>query len=229
MNTMKTPRPLLLTFFLVSASFWGFAQSPPVAPPTTPPTYGDNYREKYKAAVLEVVEANRTLAELLDILAGKEEQSKELNLDSKHLKEVDLPVAQTGLEMSNTQLANLIQERDGLNDAIDFERTKGDELALVERNLIFEIDRYATKVTQGESDLSSLELEADGVLEKLKVPHLPYWHYLDGKGWLWTDPESYPFVYSYDRENWVYYNQGTHSPWQFFDYQSDSWEDWFVD
>ena len=226
---MKTPRPLLLTFFLVSASFWGFAQSPPVAPPTTPPTYGDNYREKYKAAVLEVVEANRTLAELLDILAGKEEQSKELNLDSKHLKEVDLPVAQTGLEMSNTQLANLIQERDGLNDAIDFERTKGDELALVERNLIFEIDRYATKVTQGESDLSSLELEADGVLEKLKVPHLPYWHYLDGKGWLWTDPESYPFVYSYDRENWVYYNQGTHSPWQFFDYQSDSWEDWFVD
>jgi len=226
---MKTPRPLLLTFFLVSASFGGFAQSPPVAPPTTHPTYGDNYREKYEAAVLEVEEANRTLAELLDILAGKEEKSKELNFDSKHLKEVDLPAAQTGLEKSNTQLANLIQERDGLNDAIDFERTKGDELALVERNLFFEIDRYAAKVTQGESDLSSLELEADGVLEKLKVPHLPYWHYLDGKGWLWTDPESYPFVYSYDRENWVYYNQGTHSPWQFFDYQSDSWEDWFVD
>jgi len=229
MNTMKTPRPLLLTFFLVSASFGGFAQSPPVAPPTTPPTYGDNYREKYEAAVLEVEEANRTLAELLDILADKEEKSKELNLDSKRLKEVDLPAAQTGLEKSNIQLANLIQERDGLNDAIDFERTKGDELALVERNLFFEIDRYAAKVTQGESDLSSLELEADGVLEKLKVPHLPYWHYLDGKGWLWTDPESYPFVYSYDRENWVYYNQGTHSPWQFFDYQSDSWEDWFVD
>ena len=191
---MKTPRPLLLSFFLVSASFWGFAQSPQVVPPTTPPTYGDNYREKYEAAVLEVEEANRTLAELLDILAGKEEKSKELNLHSKHLMEVDLPAAQTGLEKSNTQLANLIQERDGLNDAIDFERTKGDELALLERNLIFEIDRYTAELTQGESDLSSLELEAGGVLEKLKVPHLPYWHYLDGKGWLWTDPESYPFV-----------------------------------
>tara|TARA_B100000212_G_scaffold259177_1_gene199147 strand:- start:1933 stop:2613 length:681 start_codon:yes stop_codon:yes gene_type:complete len=226
---MNTPRPLLLTFFLVSASFWGFAQSPPVTPPTTHPTYGDNYREKYEAAVLEVEEANRTLAELLDILAGKEEKSKILNLDSKHLKEVDLPAAQTGLEKSNTQLANLIQEKDGLNDAIDFERTKVDELALVERNLITKINRYAAKVTQGESDLSSLVLEADGVLENLKVPHLPYWHYLDGKGWLWTDPESYPFVYSYDRENWVYYNQGTHSPWQFFDYRSDSWEEWFVD
>jgi hypothetical protein len=74
------------------------------------------------ATVLEVEEANRILAELLAILAGKEEKSKELNLHSKHLKEVDLPAAQIGLEKSNTQLANLIQERDRHNDAIDSEQ-----------------------------------------------------------------------------------------------------------
>lgn len=229
MKTMKTPLSLAVTFFLSFIPFWGLAQSPPVAPPTTHPTYGNDYRQKYDAAVLEVEEANRILAQLLDSLVDKEEKSMELNLEGKRLKEVDLPAVQRGLEKDKAQLANLIQERDDLNDAIDFERSKGDELAVVERNVMTEIDRYAAGVTEGESDMSSLELEVERVSSKLKVPHLPYWHYLDGKGWLWTDPESYPFVYSHERENWVYYNQGTKSPWQFFDYRSDSWEDWFVE
>ena len=84
-------------------------------------------------------------------------------------------------------------------------------------------------MNEREGLLADLELEIQNSIEALKVPHLPYWHYLDGIGWLWTAPQFHPYVYSFERDNWLFYNQGSHNPWQYFDYQSQTWEDWYLE
>ena len=91
------------------------------------------------------------------------------------------------------------------------ESTKNEEWRLLENDLLAEIDSLTSSMNEREELLADLELEIQNSIEALKVPHLPYWHYLDGIGWLWTAPQFHPYVYSFERDNWLFYNQGSHN------------------
>jgi len=53
-----------------------------------------------------------------------------------------------------------------------------------------------------------------------------YWFYHSRLGWLWTRPETYPFVYrssSADQpEGWIYLRAGT-TPAHYYDYTISKW------
>ena len=107
-----------------------------------------------------------------------------------------------GLDAS---LANLHNERKSVELQIE---EKGREL--VEMN-----QRYA-----------ELEKEYEPIAIKLAVPHLKGWHYEAEYGWLFVEVGSYPYVFSQRTDSWIYYKQGSHQPWEYFDYPSQKWIQW---
>lgn len=73
--------------------------------------------------------------------------------------------------------------------------------------------------------------EADEKVEELnriaEVPFVNGWVYLPEQGWLWTDAQTYPYVYRSETKSWCYFQQGT-LPRLFFDDTSKEWEAWDV-
>lgn len=46
--------------------------------------------------------------------------------------------------------------------------------------------------------------------------------FIQGLGWTYSGPQLYPFIYSFDTENWLYYQQGSEGLW-FYDYALGAW------
>ena len=60
------------------------------------------------------------------------------------------------------------------------------------------------QLTELENDKSKLEEDIAETERKASVPHTPGWHFIDGKGWLWTHPDYFPLVYSQQLTGWFY-------------------------
>ena len=73
--------------------------------------------------------------------------------------------------------------------------------------------------------------ETDKELKELnriaEVPFVNGWVYLPEQGWLWTDAQTYPYVYRSETKSWCYFQQGT-LPRLFFDDTSKEWEAWDI-
>jgi len=48
------------------------------------------------------------------------------------------------------------------------------------------------------------------------------WMYEPNLGWLWTTSSIYPFIYSYNKTNWLYFIKSS-SPRKFWDFQNNTW------
>ena len=49
------------------------------------------------------------------------------------------------------------------------------------------------------------------------------WIWKKGMGWLWTDQGVYPFVFSSDNADWLFFQGQRQGLKLFFDYQSKTW------
>ena len=49
-----------------------------------------------------------------------------------------------------------------------------------------------------------------------------FWSWDKELGWIWTSPDSYPFIYQESR-GWLYYQEGTSSPRWLYDFQASIW------
>ncbi|WOO40798.1 serine hydrolase [Rubellicoccus peritrichatus] len=52
-----------------------------------------------------------------------------------------------------------------------------------------------------------------------------YWFFLDTlkMGWVWTQDNAFPFIWSNDLNAWLYYDTATASPWYFFNTNTNEW------
>ena len=77
-----------------------------------------------------------------------------------------------------------------------------------------------------EDEIAQIKEDLAEAERKALVPHTPDWHYIDGKGWLWTSPDYFSLIYSEQVGGWFYYEPGTHGPWLYYDYNSEAWQEW---
>ncbi len=89
-----------------------------------------------------------------------------------------------------------------------------------------EITACLLLVKESTEEYQRLEQEYEPVANKLAVPHLKGWHYEAEHGWLYVEVGSFPYVFSQRMDSWLYYKQGSHHPWQYFDYQRQAWAFW---
>lgn len=58
------------------------------------------------------------------------------------------------------------------------------------------------------------------------APYVSGWVFTREKGWIYTSPEVFPFVFLESSSTWYLYQLGSAAPRQFFNYQTQEWEEW---
>jgi hypothetical protein len=196
----------------------------PVIPPPPPPPF-DPWKKKWEEATLllaqledQVEEKNATLLIKTNLFEEKQREKstlcdriEDLNHSiseaHKHNQTVEKSLADKEIELAQARkqaecLVLDIANSDARNRELDVQWEKINSL-----------------LSEANHELVTLEEKAD-------VPHLRGWHYTLDQGWLWTDHGYYPLVYSYDRDAWLEYDQGTSDPWHYFDHSSKTWFEW---
>jgi hypothetical protein len=54
-------------------------------------------------------------------------------------------------------------------------------------------------------------------------PNRAVWLWQSDLGWLWTDPDHYPFMFSNQSGGWIFFHGGVRKKLLFFDYALNSW------
>ena len=120
----------------------------------------------------------------------------------------------------------LLAELEGKADTLTGLDGKVAGLITERKSIESEITACLLLVKESTEEYQRLEQEYEPVANKLAVPHLKGWHYEAEHGWLYVEVGSYPYVFSERMDSWLYYKQGSHHPWQYFDYQRQAWTLW---
>ena len=100
------------------------------------------------------------------------------------------------------------------------------QLVAKRQNLENEILQCNQELAELSGEYTKLEEEYAPLAAKLAVPHIKGWHYEAEQGWLYVEIGSYPYVFSERLDAWMYYKQGSHTPWEYFNYNTQSWVAW---
>ena len=174
---MKTKALLILNLFFTGSIVSGVGQ-PPAPPPDFP---GNEYKKLYEETVILADQATQILADLNQSieLSGIEFSKREKELLQIRLvkkeKESKLAEYKANLILKNEEESVLSQN---LNDLISGTQKMEEEIKL----LTLQIEEFPRKLESLNQELVTVEKEIVESTRKLKVPHLPSWYYVDGKG-----------------------------------------------
>ena len=179
--------------------------TPPPAPSTdglTPPD--PDYKDTIAELKRLLAEKDKKLAHCETEMAAKEKQIGELTATNEKLQgEVKaLKGKVTGLE---TEVASLKTDNEGLKGQIQNLREDNQNL------------NYELTVTN------------EHLEEAIKVAETPFingWVYDPVRGWLFTDAEHFPLVYTHNDQSWNYYELGSSNPRYFYNYTTQEWVAW---
>jgi len=179
--------------------------TPPPAPRTGPGTPPDpDYKETIAELKRLLAEKDKKLAHCEKEMDAKKKEIGKLTSENVKLQgEVkSLNGKVTGLEK---EVATLKSDKEGLNGQIQNLREDN-------QNLSYEL----TTTTE--------HLE-----EAIKVAETPFingWVYDPARGWLFTDAEHFPLVYTHNDQSWNYYELGSSAPRYFYNYTTQEWVAW---
>ena len=199
---------------------------PSVNPPSTNPTlpYVD-FR----------VELEKTLKNIALLESQLKERSSTLSILNAESYQEQVQVNR--LERNRQEKANQLEKCQTENQQL-LEKIEAEQLALQkieeeEKRLDLEIQEIEAvnqnltyEIQNTEFGNEKLLAEISKVENKLGTPHIKGWHYTDDRGWIWTDEENYPMIYSNRSESWMIYDLGTSNPWWYFDFTSSEWTEW---
>ena len=140
------------------------------------------------------------------------------------------------------------------NDAIVAKNNQIGELTSEKAKLQGEVKSLNGKVTGLETQVATLKIDNEGLKgqiqnlrednqnlnyelttttehleEAIKVAETPFingWVYDPARGWIFTDAEHFPLVYTHNDQSWNYYELGSSSPRYFYNYTTQEWVAW---
>ena len=198
--------------------------SPPPPPPPPPPPMND-WKERWEKEKKELVninnrieDQNATLGKLEDQIIGVQDQIEGVGKENIRL---DTEISKTEAELKQV-LARIAELGVKYTDA----QKHSEKIILQKSNAEKEVVRLSQEYDHLDKKVKEKREEANTLVAKLKVPFLKGWHYTADKGWLWTDLDYYPIVYSNAEDAWIHYDQGTSDPWHYYNYSTQEWFEW---
>ena len=170
----------------------------PSTPPSTVPGKppADDYQETIAALQKQIEKLTANLDEANKQIANKDETIYEL-------------------EEVNQELIN---QNDVLSKKLAGEIEKNDVLSAQVNNLTYEHDNLTY-------ELNLSKKQADEAVRMAQIPFINGWVYDNDRGWIFTDAEHYPMVYTHKDNTWHYFELGS-NPRYFFNFTSQQWEAW---
>ena len=139
--------------------------------------------------------------------------------DEKAALAVEVSELQASNETLLTEVETMSVEIDSLN---------GQVASLTEEN-----QALSGQITNLREDNQNLQYEVtlktqenEQILTIAQTPFVNGWVYDDEQGWLFTDADHYPLIYSDATTSWHYYEMGSSEPRMFYSFSSEIWEAW---
>ena len=152
-----------------------------------------------------------------ETIAGLEEQIEQLMADlnaaNEEISQKDETIAE--LQSTNQELAN---ENEDLRGELAEEVEKNDGLTIQVANLTQENNTLSY-------DLGVKTEQLEQAVEMAQVPFINGWVYDNDRGWMFTDADHYPMIYTHKDDTWHYFELGS-NPRFFFNFKSQQWEAW---
>jgi len=151
------------------------------------------------------------------------------------LAEKDKKLAHCEMEMAakNKQIGNLTSENAKLQGEV--KSLNGKVTGLEKQVVLLTTDNEGLKVQiknlRKENQNISYELTVtnehlEKAIHAAETPFINGWVYDHGLGWLFTDADHFPLVYTHKDETWHYYELGSSNPRYFFNYKTQEWVAW---
>ena len=179
--------------------------TPPPQPLTDPGTPPDpDYKDTIAELKRLLAEKDKKLAHCETERAAKEKQIGELTSTNAKLQgEVkSLNGKVTGLEQ---EVATLKSDNEGLKGQIQNLREDNQNIS---------------------HELSVTNEHLEEAIQVAETPFINGWVYDPVRGWLFTDAEHFPLVYTHNDQSWNYYELGSSEPRYFYNYTSQDWVAW---
>ena len=136
--------------------------------------------------------------------------------------------AALGVEVSELQASNetLLSQVETMTVEID--SLNGQVASLTQEN-----QALSGQITNLHEDNQNLQYEVtlktqenEQILRVAQTPFVNGWVYDDEQGWLFTDADHYPLIFSDATNSWHYYEMGSSEPRMFYSFSSEIWEAW---
>ena len=75
-------------------------------------------------------------------------------------------------------------------------------------------------------ELSTTTQHLEEAIKAAETPFINGWVYDPARGWIFTDAEHFPLVYTHNDQSWNYYELGSSAPRYFYNYTTKEWVAW---
>ncbi len=143
------------------------------------------------------------------------------------INDLNEKVLQQSIEIQNLQEDNLVLSNDKANLTVQIESLNAEVTDLKGKNesLTAQINNLQFEHNSLSHDLETVTKQAEEAVQMAQVPFINGWVYDNDRGWIFTDADHYPLVYTHKTDTWHYFELGS-NPRYFFNFKSQQWESW---
>jgi regulator of replication initiation timing len=145
-----------------------------------------------------------TIAELMRLLAEKDKK---------------LAHCEKEMAAKNKEIETLQGKVSGLEKQVSSLETNNEELRDQIQNLREDNQNLNYEITVTNEHLQK-------AIQVAETPFINGWVYDPERGWLFTDADRFPLIYTHKDQTWHYYELGSSKPRYFFNYKSQEWVAW---
>ncbi len=179
--------------------------TPPPAPGTgglSPPD--PDYKDTIAELKRLLAEKEKKLAHCETEMAAKEKQIGDLTSTNAKLQG-DVKSLNGKVTALETEVAALKTDNEGLKEQIQHLREDNQNIS---------------------NELTVANNHLEEAIRVAETPFINGWVYDPVRGWLFTDAEHFPLVYTHKTDTWHYYELGSSEPRYFYNYTSQEWVAW---
>jgi cell division protein FtsB len=163
-----------------------------------------------------------------DYLVTIAQKSEEIRKQANELKQANEEIA-----ANKKKIGDLTSENAKLQGEV--KSLKGTLTGLEKEVATLKTDneRFEGQIQNLREDNQNLNYEltttTEHLEEAIKVAETPFingWVYDPVRGWLFTDAEHFPLVYTHNDQSWNYYELGSSAPRYFYKYSTQEWVAW---
>ena len=149
-----------------------------------------------------------------ELTKANEEKDKKIEELEKRIEAYAKSMAE--LNATNAALAKKVEDRDKTIASLRSER----------KDLRQQLVNAREDVANASQKLSTTEKELEAAKKVANTPFVNGWIYDPDQGWLFTNADLYPSIYSSTTKSWHHYEPGSAKPRLFYSYKRQEWEAW---
>jgi FtsZ-binding cell division protein ZapB len=163
-----------------------------------------------------------------DYLVTIAQKSEEIRKQADELKQANDEIATQAIQIGEltSENAKLQGEVKSLNGKVTGLETEVVALKTDNEGLKGQIQNLREDNQNIRYELTSTTEHLEEAIQVAETPFINGWVYDPARGWIFTDAEHFPLVYTHNDQSWNYYELGSSEPRYFYNYTSQEWVAW---